>query len=97
MCIAINILAISNIASAEFDDTFIYRECIDQLNIKSNSDLKNPHSFEQGYCLGFIQSLQGSNEILKTVDPSNAFCAPDKIDEFDLLKTIIKQAAMDKN
>jgi hypothetical protein len=95
--IAACMLVISNFATAQFDDTFMFRQCIDQSNVKNISDLKKPFSWEQGYCLGFIQSLRGSNEIIKEVDPSKAFCAPDEFDEFDLLKTIIKQAAMDKN
>lgn len=94
--IASAMLVISNFTTAQFDDTFMYRECIDQSNIKSISDFEKPHTFEQGYCLGFIQSLKGSNEILKKSVPSKAFCAPDAINEFDLLKAIIKQAEMDK-
>ncbi len=94
--IASIMMAISSIATAQFDDTFVFRECIKQSNIKSISDLEKDFSWEKGYCIGFIQSLKGSNEILKKSVPSKAFCAPNDINnEFELLKAIIKQAEMD--
>lgn len=93
---ALSSAVISGVCTAQFDDTSIYRKCIKQLTFKSISDFEKPDSFEQGYCLGFMQSLKGSNEILKISVPSKAFCAPESLGEFDLLKVIIKHAEMDK-